>query len=727
MKKGLLLILLLVVVICILLADDYMLPGPFKRQSDFVAKERFVQPTRPDSCIVEFSINPVSYLFSYYDYMIGGYNSLPLCVQPNPTYGGYFATFHGKRTATGQRRVFYTYISDNGVVANMNELTPWQFWEGYPSIDVDPVSGRPIYAWHADIDNDDYLEVVLSADLFYFGLPRNPEVVFDNPYPSPPPYNTTNNEFIWPTVKIGPSPFAGKRRVYVLARNYATHTTYPVENVKIAYADFDGDMLDSDSLFVWSYISIPTLDAWNHDTVNYRRPNFTFTVGNDGRLYYIGYHGARTLNPESELIEPDLDAFVCDNYGYGRWTRYTGSSEYPSWSPRDNYGTGDYVFGAPWYPLLWSIGNSSHINAVIDTVNAKIHVEALWGQYYREIINGELSTQFFPTMQTVKDLVFDINTNTFSIREIYPIAGTPVDTLLWLPWDNDGDGLVDEYYTNPDDPNDPDNGYPLMVTTWPFPYWDDTVHSDAMMFHYNNFKISEPNAQGMMAAVWQDCNRARLYNNYVTTYPDLAPYANTPEIWIACSPDYGVTWSEPFSLNKVETPALTGMKPMWVYPADQIKYITTVNNHLVGKLALLFYDDLSWGSFAMDPAVGQNNGGYAKFLELQITFPLPNTVSNTDPVIVLAVKLLKQNYPNPFNPETTISFTMPRNGSADLSIYNVKGQLVKTLTTGKLASGEHKLNWEGTDNNDKPVSSGLYLYKLSLEGRTETRKMMLLK
>ncbi len=90
------------------------------------------------------------------------------------------------------------------------------------------------------------------------------------------------------------------------------------------------------------------------------------------------------------------------------------------------------------------------------------------------------------------------------------------------------------------------------------------------------------------------------------------------------------------------------------------------------------------------------------------------------------------NYPNPFNPSTTISFSVPRNSNfVNLEIYNLKGQKVKTLTV-ILSDAQHRIEgsviWNGTDFKDQPVSSGIYLYKLIVNGKTEaTNKCLLLK
>ena len=737
MKRGILLIMMLVLVTSVVFAD-YMRPGKLQKTAEILELKKDVQTARPEEAIVEFSVVPNNLLLSYYDYMIGSYNDIPLVVQPDPTYGGYFLTFHGKRTPTGQRRVFYSYINDNGVIENMNEITNVQNWEGYPGIAVDPVSGKPLYAWHVPVDTDPEYEVQFAYDAFLFGaagLISDPVVVVDNPITMPAPWNSTDNEFIWPTVQIGPSPVAGMRRVYILSRNAVSHAGNPSENAYIAYADFNADMLEMGATLTWNYTSIPTLNDWNHDATQFfRRPQMAFSVGNDGNIYYSGYHVAYLQANDSDLIEPELNVFKCDNYGEGTWTRVTSTSRYPSWNPMMNYGNGpDYYFTGsdnetpvPPDSLWYGISNSSHINAVVDNYNNQIHMAALWAQQFTENDGGILNTYYHPSLQTVRNLVYDISTETFHIREIYPVAGNSFDDLMWLPWDADGDGLVDEYYTNPDNPNDPNNGTPLLYSTWPFPYWDSTAHGGAMMFHMNNIKVNAPNEQGMMAAVWQDSNRARLYNEFPASYPEFLDFADTPEIWVSVSPDFGMTWSEPTSLNKVETPQLAGMKPMYVYPADHIKYVgVTPEGKKIGKLGVMFLDDISWGSFAIEGPIGQNDGGYVRFMELNITFP--SSVSSNDPVVAPAITMLRQNYPNPFNPETTISFNMPKGGFANLSIYNTKGQLVKTLANGMTQAGDHRLVWDGKDSKGSSVASGLYFYKLNANGRTETRKMMLMK
>jgi len=85
------------------------------------------------------------------------------------------------------------------------------------------------------------------------------------------------------------------------------------------------------------------------------------------------------------------------------------------------------------------------------------------------------------------------------------------------------------------------------------------------------------------------------------------------------------------------------------------------------------------------------------------------------------------NYPNPFNPETTISFQLKQDDELELSIYNIKGQKVKTLVKDNLTKGLHRVVWDGKDRNEIPVGSGVYFYKITASGTTQTNKFILLK
>ena len=90
--------------------------------------------------------------------------------------------------------------------------------------------------------------------------------------------------------------------------------------------------------------------------------------------------------------------------------------------------------------------------------------------------------------------------------------------------------------------------------------------------------------------------------------------------------------------------------------------------------------------------------------------------------------LLYSNFPNPFNPETTISFSLPEASDVELSIYNIKGQKVRTLLAEEREMGKHSVVWSGDDDTGKKVSSGVYFYQIAVNGEIERmNKCLLLK
>ncbi len=88
------------------------------------------------------------------------------------------------------------------------------------------------------------------------------------------------------------------------------------------------------------------------------------------------------------------------------------------------------------------------------------------------------------------------------------------------------------------------------------------------------------------------------------------------------------------------------------------------------------------------------------------------------------------NYPNPFNPTTTISFNISRKDAkhAEIIIYNIKGQKIKTIVNQKLEQGLHQIIWDGKNDNNQYVASGVYFYKLKVDDKNiAIKKCLLLK
>lgn len=88
---------------------------------------------------------------------------------------------------------------------------------------------------------------------------------------------------------------------------------------------------------------------------------------------------------------------------------------------------------------------------------------------------------------------------------------------------------------------------------------------------------------------------------------------------------------------------------------------------------------------------------------------------------------LDQNYPNPFNPQTEITFQVSESarGLIELDVYSLRGSRVKTLLSGSLAPGHYTVSWDGKNDRGEPLPSGVYFYRLTADGRSITKKMIL--
>jgi hypothetical protein len=90
--------------------------------------------------------------------------------------------------------------------------------------------------------------------------------------------------------------------------------------------------------------------------------------------------------------------------------------------------------------------------------------------------------------------------------------------------------------------------------------------------------------------------------------------------------------------------------------------------------------------------------------------------------------ILSQNYPNPFNPSTTIAYSLERPGRVSIEITDVRGRLVKRLEDGTRETGTYRIVWDGRGDRGEQLPSGVYLYRLRMEGKVSpARKMLLLR
>jgi len=132
---------------------------------------------------------------------------------------------------------------------------------------------------------------------------------------------------------------------------------------------------------------------------------------------------------------------------------------------------------------------------------------------------------------------------------------------------------------------------------------------------------------------------------------------------------------------------------------------------------------LQKGSFACEGAE-QNR---IDPIELSRFLDLISVIDSELPASLPAKFELSQNYPNPFNPETTIHYFVMEKMDITLKVYDIRGQEIKTLVNQMQSPGDKTVVWDGTANDNSIVSSGLYLYKLTAGGVSQSKKMLLLR
>ena len=662
-------------------------------------------------------IPPVAIRSSYYDYMPGSYCSSPLRVQDD---GGCYVSYHATETSTATRRVYLAHIDATGNIDFNSYVSGDDIREGYSGIDIDPITQDPMVAWHADINEDTHYDNGFVYDQYHFlpgpGLLSTPFTVVDN-------YalfqqgilEFENDAFIWPyvfTVKAPSFNQDGKRRIYIAGNNASSHGAAgnPSENILITWADYTTEDIEFGNFenLDWNHIKIPELDGYNKEEPYWGRMQKTVAATDDGKITIFGF-----LSIDENFDPDNIDELVCfynDNWGEGEWQRAGTPSGFLVDNPLNEDGSPWIVNGdgTPAEEIFFDHGAvCSHPNATFDS-EGKLH---LVGSHILLWVDPDDPTQTFVYHYNnyVKSYIFDLDTQDFQINDLYPQSSNPNDQQAFLPWDMNEDSIVDSFDTD---------GIVTPVDGWPI---DWHLYADA--FHANNFKVVANKNNSLMIATWQD----GIYNKYFNVGGDVdyEDWNEISQIAIATSIDNGITWSDPLFLNsKIDDanycPELEGMIPAYVYPGDVLEDLGDDNY----KLHLFFYDDNSFGSFTSPASAGQDLGGTLNYMALALTIP---GVSKNDNEVKEMTSLNLTNFPNPFNPTTTLNYTPSQSGNVNVSVYNVKGELIKTLINEFQTATPQSIIWNGADNNGNKVATGIYFFKVQTTNATAISKTLLLK
>jgi len=164
---------------------------------------------------------------------------------------------------------------------------------------------------------------------------------------------------------------------------------------------------------------------------------------------------------------------------------------------------------------------------------------------------------------------------------------------------------------------------------------------------------------------------------------------------------YAVEYStDPEFMNGVES--IFGTENYLVLDQDDLEYDTEY-----------FFRVLAFTNFWSLPS--DMLSGTLEFLEINNDNELPISFS------------LNQNYPNPFNPTTNINYSIPSDNFVTVTVYNVMGEKIKTLSNGFAASGHKSVKWNAQNERGQEVSAGLYVYTIEAGDFRDTKKMLLLK
>lgn len=289
-----------------------------------------------------------------------------------------------------------------------------------------------------------------------------------------------------------------------------------------------------------------------------------------------------------------------------------------------------------------------------------------------------------------------------AVQGVVDTSSTDIDMFPILYW-NDRDRqmveLTDDFYGRPADPatqaamadNRPGNG---LGNAYPH--------------------IAEGPNPGELLVVWQQWEDNGAGGPVLLTPTGTGSGIDifSTDIWGAYSTDGGQTWSDPFFVAG--------------QPGQSDVYPNIPRNFVWNATSDSIYIDLLW-MYDTNPSVSFNNFGtwseateviwyYERIPVAAVPFGIEDDQN------VVSEFRLAQNYPNPFNPTTTIAFEMQTAGKVTIEVFNTLGQKVATVINDRYTAGSHEVTFDAS-----ALSSGVYVYRMTTDNITMSRKMMLLK
>jgi len=638
---------------------------------------------------------------SYYDYMPGSYCGRPIMCQPD-AFGGVYFIFHGRPNTTDNRRVYCAYVDPAGNISYAT-ITTSDTWQGYPGMTMHNASGSPIATWH---DNIIPYGLCTCVSYYDYGLWKVP-VIFDQP-----------EGHILPYLFIGMSPdysVTGNYRIYQIS---SANPDGEIEHSILRWIDVPEDyyvygdleiILNKDN---WSG-PVEIFQDWSDPAAGIDcRPYPSFAVDpfNAGHVALFGYAGYTNVLTGGEVVPQGF--YVWDSYDGGETWDYSNFHSYQT----DVGMMNEYVLYAvenvpgfvddnsvPYDELHVWVGwpgsqHSTHRTTTFDS-EGNMHLPEMFWICYVDTVAASASYWPYYEFQYETEVVYKTD-GTWEIREVPELPGVDAWSGHSVPWEIDpisGDTLI----------------YPWR--DYPFPASADVG------FHENSQRNAACFEQPWMIQLWNSGTKVLYAEDAI---PGYDAYATHPILHISATKNNGENWSEPIELSDIYStvfPGFADMITMYPYVNPTIKDL----GDGWGQIDMYFFDDNDFGSSIQQ--MGPVTGGEFVYCSLKINFD--SLYTSTDPSQPQPeLCLILRNVPNPFFSHTQIKFSASVGvENAKVSIYNVRGQLVKSLKAVTNSHTEGYAEWNGTDQNGNDVTNGIYFYKFKVGDIERTQKLILMK
>ena len=258
--------------------------------------------------------------------------------------------------------------------------------------------------------------------------------------------------------------------------------------------------------------------------------------------------------------------------------------------------------------------------------------------------------------------------------------------------------------------------------------------SNISLYHYSVSWLEELNRYIIVSS---SSNGDDIYACLVDSFGNRTLYTVFQDITIPGEVTLATHWSATNQYYEVIFPANENDIGIMVITEESMEFGTIINGNSVSILS-----DISWpeaGGVACQ--VIKNNSVLDLYTDRKLTLIGFNDINSND-AIVLPIEIeglkirndflpdgftLYSNYPNPFNPSTTISYSIPDDNLVKIRIINILGKQIKILTNSYQTEGTHSIIWDGKNEHDMQMSSGIYFVFLEVGEERLSQKIILVK